>query len=100
MFGSLVEEAFDRCLYFRSLAFARAATYDEPLAALKFVDPISGISDAANGDHLTAHLAGWGHISGSVWKLRPPRAFPADGFELNGDALAGLPALAKGNFGH
>ena len=63
-------------------------------------DPVSGLVEATSGTLLTAQLTGWGKISAAEWKLTHPRSFPDDGFELNGDALATLPAIAATSFGH
>ena len=63
-------------------------------------DPISGLVEATSGTLLTAQLTGWNKISAAEWKLMHPRSFPEDGFDLNGDALATLPAIAATSFGH
>ena len=52
--------------------------------------------EATHGVHLAAQLSGWGPVSAAEWKLRSPRTFFNDGFEINGDSLAVSPALPKG----
>ena len=75
--------------------------------------PVSGLIEATSGSLLTAQLTGWNKLSAAEWKLTQPRSFPddcdrfsnvcepiqGDGFGLNGDSLATLPAISAENFG-
>ena len=81
-------------------AFASTALFDGSMQELVVGDPVSGLIEATSGDNLTAQLTGWEPISAAEWKLRHPRSFHEGGFELIGDALASLPAISSGHFGH
>ena len=93
-------EASGSSLIFRALAFASCAAFGERLQVIRAGGPISGIVEATDGKHHTAQLTGWAPATAAEWELRSPRTLPDSGFELNGDALAALPSLAKDNFAH
>ena len=67
-------------------------------------DPVTGLVEDTSGSLLTAQLTGWGKTTAEEWNLLRPRSFlgdgPYGGLELNGDALATLPAIEAENFGH
>ena len=85
-------------------AFTGTALFDGSMETLVVGDPVAGLIEATSGSLLTAQLSGWDKTTAAEWKLLPPRSFlddgPYGGLELNGDALATLPAIAAENFGH
>ena len=99
-YGPMLEERRDSWLYVRIVAFARTAAFAEESAILSVGDPIAGVIEASSGDHDTAQLSGWHPFRLMSGSCAPPRTFPDEGFELNGDSIAALPALAKDNFAH
>ena len=99
-YGCLVEGRCDSWRYARVVAFASTAAFEEESAISTAGDPITGVIEATSGSYLAAQLSGWKPVTASEWKLCPPRAFSENGFELNGDAVASLPALAKEHLGH
>ena len=100
MYGPMNEERHDSCCFVRLVAFTGTAAFDAESAVLTVGDPVTGLIEASRSDRDTARLSVWEPIPAVEWELRPPRTFPEDGFELNGDAIAALPALAKDNFAH
>lgn len=94
----LREEAYDRFLYLRAMACDSTAALGDPSFVLTVGRPISGLIEAAHGDHLAALLSGCAPISAAEWKLRSPRTLPDDGVELGGVAISYIPALAETNF--
>ena len=67
-------------------------------AVLKVGSPVSGFLEGSNSkDHFGAQLTGRGASWASGWKLLSPASFPAH-IETNGDAIAALPQLHRGNF--
>ena len=99
-YGCLREGRADNCCYCRVVAFASTTSFEGESVVLTVGDPISGVIEAASGSYTTAQLSGWKPVMAAERNLRSPRTFPEDGFELNGDAIAALPALSKENFGH
>ena len=99
-YGSLRQEAHDSWVCCRLIAFASTALFGGQLEAISVGDPVAGFIEATSDENNTAQLTGWPPISAAEWKLRQTRSFPGDGFEVNGDALAVLPAVASGRFGH
>ena len=99
-YGNLTAEAHDSWLYCRILACTSTAAFEGQFELFNDGGPISGIPEATNGARQTAQLTGWGPVSAAEWKLRSPSTFIDDGFELDGDALAFLPSVAKDNFAH
>ena len=97
-YGSLREEAYGSCLFCRVVAFTSTAAFSEPSVVLAVGGPISGLIEATRGDHLDELLSAWCPVSAAEWKLRSLRTFPDSGIELNGDAVASLPALTRTNF--
>ena len=99
-YGCLNEERHDSWCFVRLPAYTSTAAFDDESIILTVGDPISGVIEASSSDHGAAQLSGWQPISDAEWKLRSPRTFIEGGFELNGDSIAALPALAVGNFAH
>ena len=99
-YGSEQKEQFGSWAFCRLLAFASTALFEGSTQVVTVGDPVSGIIEATSGSLMTAKMTGWAPVTAAEWKLRQTRSFHEDGFELNGDALATLPAIAADNFGY
>ena len=69
------EEAFDRCCYFRIVAFAGTAAFEDESVVLTVGDTISGAIEGTSGSYSTDQLSGWKPASAAAWKLRPLGCF-------------------------